>query len=169
MVPELPKKRRRHFLKEKEAKRFLLEVSKTLGTDIERLLGSKTGVEVNETEIAEIFFFDGRPLLARSNGVLFPTLSFEELFSIIPKIVVDMGAVPYVCKGADVMAPGVVAIKGEFKENDRLLVVDERHGKPLAVGVALFSSEDMKLLNSGKIVKTLHYVGDKLWNYLRAS
>lgn len=169
MVPELPKKRRRHFLKEKEAKRFLLEVSKTLGTDIERLLGSKTGVEVNETEIAEIFFFDGRPLLARSNGVLFPTLYFEELFSIIPKIVVDMGAVPYVCKGADVMAPGVRAIKGEFKENDLLLIVDERHGKPLAVGVALFSSEDMKALNSGKIVKTLHYVGDKLWNYLRAS
>lgn len=169
MVPELPKKRRRHFLKEKEAKRFLLEVSKTLGTDIERLLGSKTGVEVNETEIAEIFFFDGRPLLARSNGVLFPTLYFEELFSIISKIVVDMGAVPYVCKGADVMAPGVRAIKGEFKENNLLLVVDERHGKPLAVGVALFGSEDMKALNSGKIVKNLHYVGDKLWNYLRPS
>jgi PUA-domain protein len=169
VVPELPKKRRRHFLKEKEAKRFLLEVSKTLGTDIERLLGSKTGVEVNETEIAEIFLFDGRPLLARSNGVLFPTLSFEELFSVIPKIVVDMGAVPYVCKGADVMAPGVVDIKGEFEENDLLLIVDERHGKPLAIGVALFSSEDMKALDSGKIVKNLHYVGDKLWNYLRAS
>lgn len=168
-MPELPKKRRRHFLKEKEAKRFLLEVSKKLGTDIEQLLGSKTGVEVNETEIAEIFLFDGRPLLARSNGVLFPILYFEELFFIIPKIVVDMGAVPYVCKGADVMAPGVVAIKGEFEENDLLLVVDERHGKPLAVGVALFGSEDMKVLNSGKIVKNLHYVGDKLWNYLRAS
>ena len=169
MVPELPKKRRRHFLKEKEAKRILLEVSKTLGTDIERLLGPKTGVEVNETEIAEVFIFNGRSLLARSNGVLFPTLYFEELFSVIPKIVVDMGAVPYVCKGADVMAPGVRAIKGEFEENDLLLIVDERHGKPLAVGIALFSSEDMKALNSGKIVKPLHYVGDKLWNYLRAS
>jgi PUA-domain protein len=169
VVPELPKKRRRHFLKEKEAKKFLLEVSKTLGTDIEQLLDSKTGVEVNETEIAEIFIFDGKPLLARSAGVLFPTLHFEELFGIIPKIVVDMGAVPYVCKGADVMAPGVRAIKGEFEENDLLLVVDERHGKPLAVGVALFSSENMKALNSGKIVKNLHYVGDKLWNYLKSS
>ncbi len=168
-MPELPKKRRRHFLKEKEAKRFLLEVSKTLGTDIEQLLGSKTGVEVNETENAEIFFFNGRPLLARSNGVLFPTLYFEELFSVIPKIVVDMGAVPYVCKGADVMAPGVRAIKGEFEENDLILVVDERHGKPLAVGVALFGSEDMKALDSGKIIKNLHYVGDKLWNYLKTS
>jgi len=169
MVPELPKKRRRHFLKEKESKRFLLEVSKTLGTDIEQLLGSKTRVEMNETEAAEIFIFNGRPLLARSNGALFPTLSFEELFPVIPKIVVDMGAVPYVCKGADVMAPGVVAIEGEFREKGLLLVVDERHGKPLAVGVALFSSETMKTVNHGKTVKNLHYVGDKLWNYLRGS
>ena len=165
----MPKKRRRHFLKEKAAKRFLLEVSEKLGTGIEQLLGSKSSVEMYETEAAEVFLFDGRPLLARSNGVLFPTLYFEELFGIIPKIVVDMGAVPYVCKGADVMAPGVRAIKGEFKDNDLLLIVDERHGKPLAVGVALFGSEDMKALDSGKIVKNLHYVGDKLWNYLRAS
>ena len=167
-MPELPKKRRRYFLKEKEAKR-LLEVSEKLGTDIGQLIGSKTRVEVNETETAEVFVFNGSPLLARSNGVIFPTLSFEELFSIIPRIVVDMGAVPYVCKGADVMAPGVVAIEGEFKENAFLLVVDERHGKPLAVGVALFSSETMKTVSRGKTVTILHYVGDKLWNYLRGS
>jgi len=169
MVPELPKKRRRHFLKEKDNKKFLLEVSKTLGRDVEQFFGSKTRVEVSETEAAEIFIFNGKPLLARADGELFPTLSFEELFSIIPKIVVDMGAVPYVCKGADVMAPGVVAIEGEFKENALLLVVDERHGKPLAVGVALFSSEDMKAVSNGKTVKNLHYVGDKLWNYLKGS
>ncbi len=165
----MPKKRHRHSLKSKDTKKFLLEVSKRLGTDIEQFLGSKTRVEVNETETAEIFIFDGIPILARSNGELFPTLSFEELFPVIPKIVVDMGAVPYVCKGADVMAPGVLIINGEFKENDLLLVVDERHGKPLAVGVALFSSEDMKTVSNGKTVKNLHYVGDKLWNYLRAS
>ena len=169
MVLDMPKKRRRHFLKEKETKSILLEVSKRLGTNIERFFGSKTRVEVNETVTAEIFIFSGRPLLARSNGELFPTLSFEDLLSVMPKIIVDMGAVPYVCKGADVMAPGVVTIEGEFGENDLLLVVDERHGKPLAVGVALFSSEALKTVNSGKIIKNLHYVGDKLWGYLKSS
>ncbi|UCC57804.1 MAG: DUF1947 domain-containing protein [Candidatus Bathyarchaeum sp.] len=165
----MPKKCRRHFLKEKETKRFLLEVTNKLGTDIERLIGSKTRVESNEIETTEIFIFNGRPLIARSNGKLFPTLTFSELFPLIPKIVVDMGAVPYVCKGADVMAPGVVGIKGEFEANDILLVIDERHGKPLAVGVALFSSETMKTVNHGKTVRNLHYVGDKLWSYLRGS
>jgi len=78
-----------------------------------------------------------------------------------------MGAVPYVCKGADVMAPGVVNINGEFKENDLLLVVDERHGKPLALGIALFNAQAMKNVKHGKIVKNIHYVGDKLWKALR--
>ena len=163
----MPKKPRRHFLKEKEVKKLFLDFSQRLKTNSEQLLGAKTHIEVNETEVAEIFFFNGKPLLARLDGELFPTLVFEEVFPFLPKIVVDMGAVPYVCKGADVMAPGVVNIKGEFKENDLLLVVDERHGKPLALGIALFNSQAMKNVKHGKIVKNIHYVGDKLWKALR--
>jgi PUA domain protein len=155
-------------MKEKEAKNLRLDASKVLGTDVEQLLEANS-VEIDKTEIGEVFFFDGRPLLVRNELVLFPTLYFEELFSVIPKIVVDMGAVPYVCKGADVMTPGVVTIKGEFKKSDLLLVVDERYSKPLAVSIAFFGSEEMKFLNGGKIAKNLHYVGDKLWNYLRKS
>jgi PUA domain protein len=163
----MPKKHNRYFLKEKEAKKFLIDISQKLGIKIEQLLGSKTAVEVNETEIADIFFLDGRPLLARSDDLLFPTLFFEELFSVLPKVFVDMGAIPYVCKGADVMAPGLRAVKGAFRENELLLVLDERYGKPIAVGVSLFNSEGMKALVSGKIIKNLHYVGDKLWDYLK--
>jgi len=167
MVSKMPKKPRRYFLKEKEARRLLLDFSQRLKTDFEQLLGAKPRIEVNETEAAGIFIFNGKPLLVRSGGELFPTLAFEEVFPFISRIVVDMGAVPYVCKGADVMAPGVVSIKGEFEENDLLLVVDERHGKPLAIGVALFNSQAMKNVKHGKIVKNVHHVGDKLWKTLR--
>jgi PUA-domain protein len=167
MVPKMPKKPRRHFLKEKEAEKLFLNFSQKLKTDIKQLLGSKPHIEVNETEVAEIFIFNGKPLLAKSNDKLFPTLAFEEAFPFIPRIVVDMGAVPYVCKGADVMAPGVVNIEGDFKENDLLLVVDERHNKPLAIVVALFNSQAMKNMKQGKIAKNIHYVGDELWKALR--
>lgn len=168
MVPKMPRKPRRHFLKEKEARKLLLNFSQRLKTDVEQLLGTKPRIEVNETETTEIFIFNGKPLLVRSGSELFPTLAFEEVFSFISRIVVDMGAVPYVCKGADVMAPGVVNIEGEFEENDLLLVVDECHGKPLAIGVALFNSQAMKNMGHGKIVKNVHHVGDELWNYLRS-
>ncbi len=65
------------------------------------------------------------------------------------------------------MAPGVVKIDGEFNTGDLLLVVDERHGKPLAIGVALLDSHAMRKLEHGKIVKNIHYVGDRLWKMLR--
>jgi PUA domain protein len=162
-------KRRRHSLKSKDAKKLLLEVTQRLGTDIEPFFESKIRVEVNETETGDLFIFNGKSLLARSNGDLFPTLSFEKVVATLPKIVVDMGAIPYVCKGADVMAPGVLTINDDFKENDIIVVVDERHSKPLAIGVALFGSEEMKTVKRGKTVKNLHYVGDKLWNYIRGS
>jgi len=168
MVSMVPRKPRRYFLKDKkEARKLLIDFSQRLKTNFAQLLESKSRIEVNETEAAEIFILNGKPLLARLDGELFPTLAFEEIFPFISRIVVDMGAVPYVCKGADVMAPGVVSIKGEFEENDFLLIVDERHGKPLAMGVALFNSQAMKNMDHGKIVKNIHYVGDKLWNYLK--
>ncbi len=161
-------KRCRYFMKEKDSKKFLHDISNIFHADFEQLLGTKMRIEINETENAEIFFFNGKPLLARSNGKIFPTLFFQELFSVFPKIVVDMGAVPYVCKGADVMAPGIVSVNGEFEENDIVIVVDERHSKPLAVGLAQLSSENMKTVKGGKIVKNLHYVGDKLWYALKS-
>jgi len=167
VVPKVIKKPKRHFLKEKEAKKLFLDFSQRLKVDAERLFGPKPRVEVNEAEVAEILIVDGKPLLARSGDTLFPTLTFEEFFPFLPKIVVDMGAVPYVCKGADVMAPGVVSIEGDFDENDFLLIVDERHRKPLAIGVALFNSQAVKNLKHGKIMKNIHHVGDKLWKALR--
>jgi PUA-domain protein len=167
-MSKMPKKSRRYFLKEKEARKLLLDFSKRLRTDVEQVLGVKPRIEVNETEAAEVFILDGKPLLATAGGEVFPTLVFEQVFPFVSRIVVDMGAVPYVCKGADVMAPGVVSIKGEFKENDFLLVVDERHGKSLAIGVAIFNSQVMKNLKHGKVVKNLHHVGDKLWSFLRS-
>jgi PUA domain protein len=163
----MPKAPRRHFLKEKEARQLILDFPQRLKTNIEQLLGAKPHIEVNETEAAEIFIVHGKPFLARSGGMLFPTLTSDEVLSLLPRIVVDMGAVPYVCKGADVMAPGVVGIKGDFKENDLVLVVDERHGKPLAIGISLFDSQTMKNMKTGKIVKNVHYVGDQLWKTLR--
>lgn len=167
MVSSLSKKPRRHFLKERESKKLVLDLSRRLKIDIGKLLGSKLRMEVNEIEATKIFILEGKPLIARSRTELFPTLVFREVFPSISKIVVDMGAVPYICKGADVMAPGVVGIMGEFKENDLLLVLDELHSQPLAIGVSLFNSKAMKNVKHGRTVKNIHHVGDKLWNHLR--
>ena len=165
----MPKTPARHFLKEKEARQVLLDFSKRVRVNAERLFGTRPKIEVTQTPVAEIYIINGRPTLAKSDDTLFPMLIFDELLSSLPKITVDMGAVPHVCDGADVMAPGVVQIEGDFEENYFVLVVDKRYGKSLAMGIALFDSKTMRVTRQGKIVKNIHYVGDRLWKLLRKS
>ena len=96
-----------------------------------------------------------------------PTLLFAEFTAKAPKIIVDMGAVPYVCKGATVMAPGIVRYEGDFAVGDLVVVADMKFGKTLAIGESLMDSATAKNTKKGPIVKTLHYVGDKIWDYIK--
>jgi len=159
--------KRRHFLREREATQLLDEFSQKLKIDIKQLLGTKTQIEVAETQSAQVFFVNNTPILAISNDIPLPTLLFEEALRLLPRIVVNMGAVPHICNGADVMAPGVVRIEKEYKTNDYVVVVDERHNKPLALAISLTDSQTALKMQHGKIAKNIHYVGDNLWNQLR--
>jgi PUA domain protein len=82
-------------------------------------------------------------------------------------VVVDKGAVAFICRGADVMRPGIVRIEGEFDSGELILIVDEVHGKPVALGVSLMSSKEVGNASRGKMIKTIHHVGDKIWNFYR--
>ncbi|MEW5937681.1 MAG: PUA domain-containing protein [Candidatus Thermoplasmatota archaeon] len=77
-------------------------------------------------------------------------------------ITVDMGAVPYVYNGADVMSPGVVSADPSIKEGEGAWVRDERNLAPLAVGIALVPGGMMRG-SKGKALRTVHHVGDRFW------
>jgi PUA domain protein len=163
----MPIKQRRYALKTKDAKQVLTEAQAKLKLDLDALLGPKAIVEVVESEVAEVYLIGGKPLFFKAGDKVLPTLLFTEFTAKAPKIVVDMGAVPYVCKGADVMAPGIVRIEGEFGKGDLVLVVDMKFGKALAVGESLIDAETARTTKKGPIVKTLHYVSDKIWDYIK--
>jgi PUA domain protein len=78
-----------------------------------------------------------------------------------------MGAVPYVCKGANIMAPGIRGFRGEFRKGDLVIVTDEKHGKPIALGEILYDTEQVKSIRQGIVIKNIHYVGDKTWNQIK--
>jgi PUA domain protein len=154
-------------MKTKEAKQILTEASKNLKLDFEAFFGPKMNVEVVESDVGAIYLIGGKPLLYRTDDRILPTLHFSEFATRAPKIVVDMGAVPYVCKGADVMAPGIVRVEGEFNKGDLVLVVDMKHGKALALGETLMDAEIARHTKKGPVIKTVHYVSDKIWNYTK--
>jgi PUA domain protein len=162
----MPTKQRRYPLKTKEAKQILEDTSKTLKLDMETLFGKAT-VEVVESDLGEVYLISGKPLLYKSGDKIRPTLHFTDFTAKAPKIVVDMGAVPYVCKGATVMAPGIVRIEGEFGKGDLVLVVDMKFGKALALGESFMDAQVARQTKKGPVVKTQHYVSDKIWDYTK--
>lgn len=108
----------------------------------------------------------GKIILFESNGFLVPSLHaiLNNVFS-LPKVVVDMGAIRFVARGADIMAPGIRKIDGSLDKGDLAVIVDETHDKPLAIGYLIMDREKILEERRGKAIKSLHYVSDKLWNY----
>ena len=103
-------------------------------------------------------------ILVRNEGSLFPFLQDSDTLSSIPKLIVDKGAIPFVCKGANIMRPGIKKINGDFSINSIVVISEEEHNQNLAVGKSLHSSEELLALNKGMVVQNLHFVGDNVWN-----
>jgi PUA-domain protein len=112
-----------------------------------------------------LILVDGKPLLFEIEGHLFPTVRGALDMELQKRLVtVDKGAIRFVSNGADIMAPGVVGADPEIQEGDLVIIVEETHKKPLAIGRALMEGPQMVEADSGKAVKSITYVGDKLWN-----
>ncbi len=147
---------------------------------------SKTDVEKINQEISEQFgisdFFGrkDRMMLADVNHKLYvlrddvpvffylenklvPTLKLLLQKQFLKQVVVDMGAVKFVSSGADVMRPGIVELDHAIKKEELVVVVDQTHKKPLCVARALFSGEEIFRMAQGKVLKSLHWVGDLVW------
>jgi PUA domain protein len=129
------------------------------------LLGSVDTNAVSQATLEDgstVYIFFKEAILARKQGILFPTL-INSAIDDLPSALVDMGAIPYVCNGADVMAPGIMDIEGEFEKDGLLVIRDVQHRKALGIGAALYTSDEMRGLKKGKAILNLHYVGDKIW------
>ena len=91
-----------------------------------------------------------------------PFLSETETLKKFPNVMVDMGAIKFMCKGANVMRPGIKKFT-EFEKDKIVCIIEESHQKFLAVGKAMVSSTELEKMEKGEVVKNLHYVSDKFW------
>jgi len=156
----------RHRLKARDIKKFQDELKKTFTNDF---FDEKSSVETGEFEGQKIVFIDGEPcFMFFENKIIF---TLHGLNKYKPKqrfVIVDMGAIKFVTNGADVMAPGIIDADKNIDENDQVWICDEVHRKPLAIGIANMTGEQMIAENKGKAVKTIHYVGDYLWKIINS-
>ncbi|MEM3085679.1 MAG: RNA-binding protein [Halobacteria archaeon] len=162
----------RHFLKRKEAEALRSRLSELLGPlPLEEPL-EQVSLEGKGGKALEVVLVKGEPLLWNPGEGWF--LTVKGALKLLPPpspgnpgrrvAVVDRGAVPHLCNGANVMAPGISAADTALRPGDLLVVREETHGKPLAVGRALVEGSAM-VRGKGKAVENLHYVGDELWKF----
>ncbi len=148
---------KRTQLKSKEVNKLLQEFNANFS--------KKNQIVLIQNNDLKLILVDKRPSFFYYQDKISPTLKYLQSNLILKKITVDMGAIKFVINGADIMRPGIVNIENEIEKNEFIVIVDENNGKPLAVGVALLNTEEMKETKSGKVIKNIHYVGDKIWRY----
>ncbi|XGI83808.1 RNA-binding protein [Halorutilales archaeon Cl-col2-1] len=153
--------RSRHYLREDEADEIKSSIEEKLDVD----LGDYRLEQIELEEDYDLLLADGEPLIMRFDGEYFVTVKGAlELRPEKATVTVDAGAVEFVTNGADVMRPGVVEADGGIDEGDLVVVKEENHDKPLAVGRGLTPGDDM-VGDEGKVVESLHHVGDEIWEF----
>jgi PUA domain protein len=158
----------RRFLGSKERKVFLTQFFSAFKIDLAEVFGDKQLIEQMVLQKnTEVYFINSAPVLIKIDEGFVPALVSDVVLNRLPRVVVDMGAIPKICNGADVMAPGIVSIQGSFNSGLIIAITDEKHGKFIAVGKALVDSDELKSTKSGKAVKNLHYIGDDLWRLIK--
>jgi PUA domain protein len=155
--------RKRGRMREKEIRTLSDELSEMLGVVV---FTTKDTVDLADSSEFKLIFVNNeilgllikeRPFLSVRGFLKYPaTKRF---------VTVDMGAVPFVTKGADVMGPGIVDADPEIKVGDLVWVREMKFSKALAIGEALANGDEMLAKKPGKLVKSIAYVGDKLWKY----
>jgi PUA domain protein len=141
-------------LSNKEVKEISLEISDIDKKDIVDVIDDKF-LKINN----EIKYF-------RFQNKWIPTLKYiySEKSCNLKKVIVDMGAIKFVTNGADVMRPGIRNFDEGIQQNEIIQIQEETHGKTIALGQAMGTTEEMKKQEKGKIIKNIHYVGDSIWN-----
>ncbi|MGQ9759476.1 MAG: DUF1947 domain-containing protein [Candidatus Methanomethylicaceae archaeon] len=151
----------------KEQKELLGRIKENYPLVFEKI-DRRKGIEVIETADGKrIYIQDGAPILFTAGSKIVPCLRApKEVLDALPKVVVDMGAVPHILNGADVMAPGIMGV-ADAKVGDVVVVVEERYGKPLAVGMLIADPKEIQEKKKGKAVENLHHLGDDIWVFVQ--
>ena len=147
-----------NLISKSETSSLLKIVSEQWGIELPKIKNIKIHQILSN---AQIIIGDGLKILKINNEYL-PFLSETEMLKKFPSVEVDMGAVKFMCKGANLMIPGIKKYT-EFEKEKLVGIVEETHHKFLAVGKAIVSSSELENMEKGEVIQNIHYISDKFW------
>ncbi|MBS1268918.1 MAG: hypothetical protein MAG458_01654 [Nitrosopumilus sp.] len=147
-----------NLISKSETNALLKTVSEQWGIEFPKMKNLKVHQIADD---AQIITGEGVKILKIEEDYL-PFLSEINMLKKFPNVMVDMGAIKFMCKGANVMRPGIKKFT-EFEKDHLVCIVEESQHKFLAVGKAMVSSTELEDMSKGEVVKNLHYISDKFW------
>jgi len=140
----------------------------------------KKGFKLRSTDYKEVFIFvdrergfrfylytfkeDGRVIIINVNNDYLPFIDSLHHFEGYSRVYIDEGAARALLRGADLMAPGILEMEKFEKE---MYVVVRYKDTDMAIGKSLYSSEEIETMERGKVIKVIHYKGDKMWKTIK--
>lgn len=103
------------------------------------------------------------------SGPWYPTLKLLHKYPfILPRQEVDLGAIKFVLSGANIMCPGLTSkgaqLNADTKLGDVVAIHAESKTHSLAIGLMKMEPNDIKTINKGIGIETIHYLNDGLWH-----
>ena len=147
-----------NLISKSETSALLKTISEQWGIEFPKIKNLKVHQILDD---AQIITGKGVKILKINDDYL-PFLSETETLEKFPSVTVDMGAVKFMCKGANLMRPGIRSFT-EFDKDKLVCIVEESQHKFLAVGKSVVSSQEVGSMDKGEVLKNLHYISDKFW------
>ena len=145
-------------------------ISKSETSKILEQINSQWKIELPKQKNIKTHEVDEKGVIITGNGItavkigndILPFLDDIPILEKFPYVTVDMGAIKFVCKGANVMRPGITKFS-DFESGEIVCVIEESQKKFLAVGKAKISSIELDETNKGEVIKNMHYISDNFW------
>ena len=145
-------------------------ISKTETTQLLKIVSEKWKIDVPKIKNLKVYEIDNETQLITGKDIkilkikdeYLPFLSEISTLGKFPFVQVDMGAVKFMCKGANLMRPGIKKFS-EFLKDDIVCIIEESQNKFLAIGKSEVNSSELSSMDKGEVLKNLHYISDKAW------
>jgi len=116
-------------------------ISKSETTALLKTVSEKWGIELPKMKNVKVHQMLDDAQIRTGNGIkilkveddYLPFLSETEMLEKFPSVTVDMGAVKFMCKGANLVRPGIKEFT-EFEKDKLVCIVEESQYKFLAIG-----------------------------------
>jgi PUA domain protein len=145
-------------------------ISKSETSKILEQINSQWKIELPKQKNIKTHEVDEKGVIITGDGItavkigddILPFLDDIPILEKFPYVTVDMGAIKFVCKGANVMRPGITKFS-DFESGEIVCVIEESQKKFLAVGKAKMSSKELDGTSKGEVIKNMHYISDNFW------